>query len=212
MRYQTPLYALLVCSMLLLSACQPAVQQAAPLPDLRIGVAQFTQPLTINDLLAGYLPENQGEASPDDLRALDLAFAEMLRAQKREYSYVPAPMDTPVSNTRAALPGAFKRWVQQGKNANVDLLIVPMIISWTQRQGTEASVANPAAVIVDFYLLDVRSETGELVRRSVYNEQQVGLSSNLLTMGAFLERKGKWVTANELAQEGMHRAIKELGL
>ena len=82
-------------------------------------------------------------------------------------------------------------------------------------------VTTPASVNMDIFLLDTRDAAartlpggGELpvVQRSHYAETQEALTSNLLGIGDFFKRKGKWVTAEDLCGEGMDKAILELGL
>ena len=48
--------------------------------------------------------------------------------------------------------------------------------------------------------------------RSHFKEKQVGLSDNLMNFNTFIKRGGKWVSTEELAQEGMDKMIKEFGL
>ena len=65
---------------------------------------------------------------------------------------------------------------------------------------------------MDFYLIDTREPGGALVARSHFKEKQVGLSDNLMNFNTFIKRGAKWVTTEELAQEGMDKMIKEFGL
>ena len=58
----------------------------------------------------------------------------------------------------------------------------------------------------------VREPGGALVSRSHFKEKQVGLSDNLMNFDTFLKRGAKWLTAQELAMEGMQKMIKEFGL
>ena len=51
-----------------------------------------------------------------------------------------------------------------------------------------------------------------MVQRAHYAETQEALTNNLLGIGEFFKRKGKWVTAETLCSEGMDKAILELGL
>ena len=53
---------------------------------------------------------------------------------------------------------------------------------------------------------------GTLMNRSIFEEEQVSLTENLLTAGSFFKRKGAWVTAEELAVDGMRKAVKDMGL
>ena len=82
-------------------------------------------------------------------------------------------------------------------------------------------VTSPASVNMDIFLLDTRDASaralpggGEIpvVQRAHYAETQEALTNNLLGIGEFFKRKGKWVTAETLCSEGMDKAILELGL
>jgi hypothetical protein len=58
--------------------------------------------------------------------------------------------------------------------------------------------------------MDVQGQS--LVSRYHFEETQQTLADNLLEFSKFVERKGKWITAEDLAREGLYQGIKELGL
>ncbi|GHV55345.1 hypothetical protein FACS1894206_09640 [Deltaproteobacteria bacterium] len=58
--------------------------------------------------------------------------------------------------------------------------------------------------------MDIKNAT--LTSRSHFDETQAALADNLLDAGKFFARGGKWITATELAREGMVKAVKDLGL
>ena len=60
------------------------------------------------------------------------------------------------------------------------------------------------------YLIDVR--TGSMVRNFHFDETQQSLVSNILDAKKFVSRNGRWLSAMELAQEGLKKGIAELGL
>ena len=82
-----PLLSLLLC--IGLWACQKSV---APHPlehsALTVGVAPFVQPLTRVDLLAGFIPDPQGRATPEQLAALDSMFEEKLRSRAVNFRFL----------------------------------------------------------------------------------------------------------------------------
>lgn len=205
---------LILCGLCLLAGCQSSVQAPAPLPlpDLTVGVAPFTQPVQATQLLAGYVPEQQGRIPAESLLKLDDALADKLAATGRHYTILPRSVaDGPLLEDGQGRRSALATWIQRAREAGVDVLLVPQVIDWRERVGGTAGVVTPAAVTADFFLIDAR-EPGALLQRSHYAVEQQALTSNLLSMGSFFKRKGKWITAEELTAEGMAKAIKEFGL
>ena len=180
--------------------------------EFRVGVAWFTQPSTTSELIAGQLPNHQGKITPGLLSDLDSTLARALSQESnRQYVTLSAPASMPkVRHHESGAPQGLQTWLEIGKKADVDLLFVPQIISWQERDGGEAGVATSASIKVEFYLIDIART--RLLKRSVFEEQQIGLSDNLLTVDKFFKRKGRWVSATELTQEGISKAIKEFGL
>jgi len=200
----------------LLFACSSKHHAAQePLPPLSIGVVNFSQPTSDLELMAGYLPDNQGMIDPHTLMRLDADFRAALDKTGRSYKYLGAvsPHGEQKSSSfeRFGSGNALHYWIGVGKKADVDFLIVPMLIDWREREGGEAGVTVSAAVTVDIFLIDARDQ-GNLLQRSFYREKQVSLASNILNISTFIKRRGKWVTAEDLAQEAMQKAIQEFGL
>ncbi|MDR2825905.1 MAG: hypothetical protein LBV76_03800, partial [Deltaproteobacteria bacterium] len=112
------------------------------------------------------------------------------------------------SETKAA--SAFEFWLDVGKCMNVEVILVPQLQAWQERDGSNLGAEHPAAVVMDFFLLDVQHQV--LLARSRFDETQKALTSNILDIGKYINRGGKWVSAEELAKEGMTKAVRELGL
>ena len=212
-------YGLLLGTLLglsLLAACSSQFHTAQePLPLLSIGVVNFSQPTNDLELMAGYLPDNQGAIDPHALLRLDAGFRAALDKTGRSYTYLGAvsPHGEQKSSSfeRFGSGNALHYWIGVGKKADVDFLIVPMVVDWHEREGSGAGVTVSASVITDIFLIDARGQ-GNLLQRSYYREKQVGLANDLLNFAAFFRRGGKWVTAEALAQEAMRKAIQEFGL
>jgi len=209
----TALAVLLLAS---LGACQKrrAAEHAPTIipQEFRVGVAWFAQPTTTSELIAGQLPEHQGRINPGLLTDLDSMLGRTLSHESnRQYVTLHAPASAPsMSIHESGSPRGLQTWLAVGGKADVDLLFVPQIIHWQERDGGEAGVARGAAIKVEFYLIDITRS--RLLKRYVFEEQQVGLADNLLTVDKFFKRKGRWVSAAELAQEGVRQAIREFGL
>lgn len=210
------LLPLLFC--LLISACALRPSSTADVPRLlsqsyRVSVAPFTQPLNPGQLITGQLPDDPGQIPPDELLLLDMDLREALQANTgRTYYFIPRQNLYQELNHEHSTgqPDALARWLAYGKKHDAQLLLVPMVLNWHEREGSQAGVTSSAHVRVEFFLLNI--DTGEMLDRSTFEEKQVGLIDNLLGVADFVKRKGQWVTARQLAQEGMEKAVRDLGL
>lgn len=189
-------------------------RQGPELPHVKIGVAEFSQPQSTTEMLAGYMPEDGPRIQPKRLTELDATLAEVLRTEtRRQY----ADAETFLGCRDAKAPGqtsgrvaALRHWVAVGACMKVDFILVPQVYEFHEREGSEAGVTRPAGVILDFFLVDVNNSV--LTSRSHFDETQAALASNLLDAGKFISRGAKWVSAIELAREGMVKAIEDMGL
>ncbi|MCR5813027.1 MAG: hypothetical protein K6G15_00850 [Desulfovibrio sp.] len=212
------LLSLLLMACVGLAACSQRPRSTADVPVVlshtyRVSVAPFSQPISTSELIQGQIPEPQGKIEEKDLLQLDRKLQQVLTSQasKRQFVFLKAPLKkTSISYHDAAQPMALKAWLAYGRQHNCDLLLVPFVLDWHQRQGSRAGVTQSAAVHVEFFLLKIAS--GTVMARSVFDEKQRPLSENFLELGSFLKRRGSWVEAEDLATEGMIKAKKELGL
>lgn len=207
-----------LCLLLIAGACSRRPSSTADVPRVispsyDISVAPFTQPINASQLITGRIPENQGRIADEQLPSLDREFRSVLTTDsKRQYKFIDT-IDLPKDLTRfhsSEQPQALPLWVAYGKKQGAQLLLVPQILDWHERQGSTAGVTDPAHVRVEFFLINVAS--GYVMSRSVFEEKQEGLANNLMNVGTFFKRRGKWVTAEELTIDGMHKAVKDMGL
>lgn len=198
--------AVLAVSISLLAACQKTTPSTPDLPDLKVGVVGVEQPKGTTDLLAGFIPEDRVLASDQAVATFNEELMKLLKTTThRSYVFIPKAGGADPRERN----GALAHWAKIGKDMGVDLLIVPQILDWRERAGSSAGVTTSAAVNMDFYLIDVREPGGALVSRSHFKEKQVGLSDNLMNFDTFLKRGAKWLTAQELAMEGMQKMIDQ---
>lgn len=188
---------------------EPAV---SPVPaTLKLAVVPFTQPRSTHDLILGQLPENQGYIPSDTLRMLDAQLRQALRDVKRTCIWLQAQAPAKTGEFHeSGTPQGLAMWCDYARQHQLDVLLVPQILNWHQRQGSAAGVTESAHIRAEFYLID--PQQGRVLRRSIFEEKQQGLAENFLRAGDFFKRKGRWVTAEELGQEAIDKAIKELGL
>ena len=81
------------------------------------------------------------------------------------------------------------------------------IYRFQEREGGNFSVVRPASVGFHVHLYEGDKLSGVFV----FDETQQPLSDNIFRFFTFLRRGAKWITAGELAREGIHKAIDALG-
>lgn len=80
-----------------------------------------------------------------------------------------------------------------------------LIYRYEERKGGNFAVEKPASVAFHMHLM----KDGVLGKVFEYSEEQKALMQNLFTMGKFMKRGGKWVTAGELAEEGIDAGLDQ---
>ncbi len=203
--------ALLVFS---LGCKRKAPQSAAAPKDFVVAVAPFSNPRADFELLAGYLPENVPPVSEGIPGKLDESLSHVMSgavtSRVLPASKVGVCLKTEPRPDEGGRQGTLRYWQEIGRCAGAQYLIVPQVIAWRERGGSAMGTTVTAAVIINFYLVDVA--TGGVVKFYHFDEEQKSLSDNLLEAGKFFARKGRWLTASELAEEGMRAAMAEFKL
>ena len=80
------------------------------------------------------------------------------------------------------------------------------IYRYEERQGGNFAVETPARVGFHMHLIS----KGTVRRTFVYEEDQQALMDNLLSVGKFIERGGKWVTVERLSSDGIKKGLDSL--
>jgi len=75
-----------------------------------------------------------------------------------------------------------------------------------ERRGEAFAVEQPASVALEIHLL--RVEDGVLVWRGAFDRTQSSLMEDILQIASFYREKARWVTANELAEEGVEKILE----
>ncbi|GFK94260.1 hypothetical protein NNJEOMEG_02102 [Fundidesulfovibrio magnetotacticus] len=214
---RTHRYLVLIALLALLAAgaCarRPSVDNKIN-PQFNVAVAPFSVAQNPWDLLAGYLPERVTPPKADAMDQLDTIMAKALPIGPDRNVFGAARVVPCVDSVKkpqeANRMATLKYWQDVGRCADVQYLVVPKVIHWKEREGSAVGSTSPAWVILDLYLVNVK--TGGLINHFHYDYQQRALSDNLLDADKFLKRKGQWVTAAELAREAIEQGLKEFGL
>jgi len=95
-----------------------------------------------------------------------------------------------------------------GTTLGADAVITGEVQAFTERKGGPRAVERPATVGFVAQMMNVKD--GRLLWSSDYYETQKNLSEDLNTLPLFLKRRGRWLTAQELAEYGVNEMIKTL--
>jgi hypothetical protein len=147
--------------------------------------------------VVGEMPEGTAEFMTDHLKNLLM--------NDRAYRFVyPEQMAAPPTMLQADKNGVVRMSqlvATVGDTDTVDAILVGYLFHFKERVGTRYSVESPASVSFSLFL--TRVSDGRIVWRGVFEETQQALSENLLKLGAFIKRKGRWVTVRKLAADGL---------
>jgi hypothetical protein len=81
-----------------------------------------------------------------------------------------------------------------------------LIYRFQERKGGNLAIDKPAGVGLHMHLIQ-----GTIVGRTfVFDEDQKALSQDILHIGKFFSRGGKWITADKLAEEGINKGTDYL--
>jgi len=95
-----------------------------------------------------------------------------------------------------------------GETVYADVVLFGTIQRFREREGAEFGVKSPASVAFTLHLLDVKK--GDIVWSAHFEETQRPLSDNIFAIGEFAQRGAKWLKAEELAHEGIKKAVNQL--
>jgi hypothetical protein len=95
--------------------------------------------------------------------------------------------------------------IKVGKELEADGVLIGYVSCFRERKGYALSAERPASVTFGVYL--VRVSDGALVWGKIFDKTQQSLMENLFQASTFFKRP-KWLTARELAEEGVEEILK----
>jgi len=105
---------------------------------------------------------------------------------------------------KTTLPEAIRK---TGAELEADGLIIGYVYRFRERIGYDYSVEKPASVFFEIHLF--RSQDGALVWKGIFEKAQTSLMEDMFSLSYFFKDRGRWITAKELAREGMEDILKK---
>lgn len=169
----------LIC-LLGLSFLAGACQEQALIPVLPapvvIAVAPYNQPTHEAQLLAGYIPSEQGLASASDLAAYDELLKEKLASTRRHYIFLTKEdLNINIQKDSKGRANVLATWAKIAQDKGADYILVPQILEHEEKYDVGGDIYSPARLISDFYFVkaihpNTGSKDGFLQARSHYKE------------------------------------------
>ena len=98
--------------------------------------------------------------------------------------------------------------IKVGQATGADGVLYGSVERYVERVGMGYAADKPASVAFSLKLLDTKS--GQVVWSARFSKTQQPLANNIFNLPTFLENKGQWVRASELASDGVTEAINNL--
>jgi hypothetical protein len=95
-----------------------------------------------------------------------------------------------------------------GEMVYADAVIVGRMQRYRERIGDEWGAKSPASVAFVLDLIDVRR--GDVIWTARFDETQKALSENIFALWDISQRGIRWLSAEQLTQEGVKKAVGEL--
>jgi len=93
-----------------------------------------------------------------------------------------------------------------GTELEADGLIIVYVYRYRERRGYDYAVEKPASVSFEIQLF--RCRDGVLVWKGIFDKTQTSLMEDMLGASYFIKDRGRWITAKELAAQGMNDTLK----
>ena len=95
-----------------------------------------------------------------------------------------------------------------GESVYADAVIRGRVQRYRERVGDEWGAKSPASVAFVLDLIDVKR--GDVVWSARFDETQKPLSENIFAIGEISQRGVRWLSASQLTQAGVKKAISDL--
>lgn len=176
-------------------------------PKPRILVLQFqnmTRIHGINNTLRGPLTRKVFVTSSVAARSeliMDAVLMELFSQQTRIKTQLPGDVDAVVMQNDVQGAELIKALQSLGQKNRSEAVVVGYLYGYRDRVGGAFGAETSARVAFELVLVDV--ESGGIMWRRGISETQQPLNENLLDIGKFIRRKGRWVTAREMSRQAM---------
>jgi hypothetical protein len=206
---------LIPCLLFFVGGCSPAGGRIADTParhgvSLKIAVLPFQQ-IFPEDLRKGAVESpltgaifdaDESSGRPEGL--LEEGFLKHLEKNRPDLAVLAGERVAAVfrnvssSSLKKSLRQALLETAQE---LGADLVVVGYLYRFRERQGESFSAEKPASVAFEIVML--KADGGTVVWRGLFDRTQRSLMEDIFQISSFLQGKGRWMKAEELAAQGL---------
>jgi hypothetical protein len=95
-----------------------------------------------------------------------------------------------------------------GRRQNADTVLAGYLYAFRDRTGSSFGAQRPAQVAFELVLISV--DSGRIVWQRSFKETQKALSEDLMKLGAFIKRRGRWVNAREMGVGALKEMVNTI--
>ena len=148
-----------------------------------------------------------GQSAPALVALMTTEIEAHLRRQG--YDVVPpVAVQTAADGRTAGAPGPLAErslLMAAARQLEADAILVGYLYRAQDRQGGRFAVEQPASVTYGLYLIDPAS--GRITWSGEFDETQRALNEDLFRFGAFIKRRGEWITAEQMTTESLREIL-----
>lgn len=187
-----------------LIGCGPKYVESSLPPEIEkhsvreIGLVPFVvEPQTTGELRSGTVGEGATEIITDQFyRKLIERRLTVIRWER--------PENVP-SGGEAEPLSDLQRAQQIGKILKTQTVLFGSVTTFIEREGSALGVRKPASV--GFTVQLIHTDDGHLLWKASYHETQKSLMEDITAFRLFFKRKGRWLTAAELSEDGVEQLL-----
>lgn len=94
---------------------------------------------------------------------------------------------------------------QIGRLLKTPAVLFGTVDAFAEREGSAMGIRKPASI--GFTVQLIHTEDGRLLWKASYHETQKSLLEDITTLPLFFKRKGRWLTAAELSDDGVDEIL-----
>lgn len=164
--------------------------------------------VTIQDRLSGNV-FSTGKVAPEAVKIMTEHVTALLKSRKDLILIPESLADGAISTILSVGKGEIPErefMAKIGASVGADAVLAGNIYRFRERDGSGFSVNSPASVAFGLDLVQVSDS--RLVWSGNFDETQQSLFENLFQWDTFWRRKARWITAEELALEGLNKVFE----